>query len=66
MSEELKPCPFCGETRIFLDKRTGYNFHSEYLAYCISCHSEGPKCDTEDVARTMWNSRPTQKGGDHE
>lgn len=51
MSEELKPCPFCGSTLLGMSQ-TGI-----YWGRCDSCHGEGPTEDTEAEAIAAWNRR---------
>lgn len=51
--DELKPCPFCGSTKLKVDKKSkhvGYNgldHRIEYHTYsvrCNVCHARGPAC----------------------
>lgn len=51
MSEELKPCPFCGSTLLGMSQ-TGI-----YWGRCDSCHCEGPTAETEAKAIAAWNRR---------
>lgn len=52
MSEELKPCPFCGgeaEMRLY---------DCEYFAQCIECFSStAADHQTEEDAASAWNRR---------
>ncbi len=52
MSEELKPCPFCG----------GEAIRGTFNVWCGSCRAETDKDDTDvtdqDVI-TAWNTRPS-------
>jgi Lar family restriction alleviation protein len=62
----LLPCPFCGSTRVGLDKtlRDGYagEFESDPDAYayairCGSCAAEGGWAKTGSGAHRYWNMR---------
>lgn len=51
MSQELKPCPFCGSTNIEL-------CHTNISVVCGYCAAEGPFGDADmEVAIESWNSR---------
>lgn len=66
MSDELKPCPFCGGTEL---ETLGSNDH---YVRCSKCRAEGPtasirmaRSNFEDVnkradalAKEAWNTRP--------
>ncbi len=47
MSEELKPCPFCGDEA--WDARRG--------AYCGACEAGG---EDSPIATKLWNTRPLE------
>lgn len=59
MSEDLKPCPFCGGLPISAYIRNGRHI------VCQTCHAEGPPAyggplnrrSAEDRARAAWNTR---------
>lgn len=51
MSEELKPCPFCGSNIIDLDY--GYG---EYYAQCADCKVIIYRTTSEEVV-DAWNER---------
>lgn len=57
MSEELKPCPFCGGTRIFISEDP-LTLH-EY-AYCDECKASGPEMEDEYTATKAWNRRTNE------
>ena len=71
MIDKLKPCPFCGGTKLKLTKkRTKYKGHDAYIASirCNSCHARGGtvtnltipyavKEDVEAIAIERWNKR---------
>ena len=72
---ELKPCPFCGGTKLKLAKKTTkYKGHEAYVASirCNSCHARGGtvtnltipyavKEDVEAIAIERWNRRAGAK-----
>lgn len=51
MSDELKPCPFCGST--------GHLRQNQHLAMvtCTACTAEGPATELGADAITEWNTR---------
>lgn len=61
MSDELKPCPFCGCTDVYSDpdtcrifgERTGYN----YAVACSNCEAVSLGCETLEGAVEEWNTR---------
>ena len=59
MTEQLKPCPFCGGINVI---------HSDYRMYCHACGAEGPDADSADesAAIAAWNRRaqPAQDGAE--
>lgn len=56
MSEQLKPCPFCG----------GSNLGGFGGAACLDCGGEGPDACGEDEAIAAWNHRPAEDALRHE
>lgn len=54
MDDELKPCPFCGCTRILVDEDT---IARHAYACCSKCHSTGPDMADRRVAIRAWNMR---------
>ena len=60
MSEELKPCPFCGSEakEIIRDNAS--------LVYCNKCERGTGLCKGADSARKLWNTRPIEDGKDKE
>lgn len=57
MSDELKPCPFCGGPALF--KETGTRKYDDWLVYCTKC---GCRCPWEfspdkESAMKVWNTR---------
>lgn len=52
MSEQLKPCPFCGGKDV--ETRTS---SMSWLVDCYTCDARGPLCGSEDRAIEEWNDR---------
>lgn len=52
MSEELKPCPFCGDKTVYV-----YWREEQYFVSCNNCDCEGGKQDTQEEAIKAWNRR---------
>lgn len=69
MSEELKPCPFCGETPDASDKAT-FRYTDGHKWGAVVCCGTGPEVRTgygeishwKDDAITAWNTRTHDKG----
>lgn len=66
MSEELKPCPFCGADEIEDWGEATWSRPAKWM-YCTCCHARGPRAimdrDEEGDAfmervRAEWNARP--------
>ena len=59
MTDELKPCPFCGgEARTY---RLQYGLMKKYCIECLECGAELPMmfCSEDEVkAIAAWNRRP--------
>lgn len=54
MTDELKPCPFCGgKTSFSTAKAVGYTF---YVAECIACKALLSKLSKGELL-TAWNRR---------
>ena len=53
MSEELKPCPFCGS--IALDAYTDDDEQNSVC--CMGCWSSSGRRKTEEEAAAVWNTR---------
>lgn len=63
MTDDLKPCPFCGSDRV-----TVRNISDGKQAVCKDCKStgapefNGPDNDAHERARAAWNLRAALKG----
>ena len=74
MTDELKPCPYCGSTSLKLAKKhTKYKGKAAYIASvrCNVCHARGGtvlnltipyavKEDVESEAFRRWNNRESE------
>jgi Lar family restriction alleviation protein len=54
MTEELKPCPFCGGTDVEAIDQQGVAW-----VLCKSCSVDGPFGSTAEEATAVWNHRPS-------
>ena len=59
MSEELKPCPFCGSDDIDVTY-TYVDDGLDYYAECTDCYCRGAWEPTAAKARAAWNTRPIE------
>ncbi|MCP9269691.1 Lar family restriction alleviation protein [Xenorhabdus sp. XENO-1] len=58
MTDELKPCPFCGGYSV-VDKEYG----GKYFVYCSECLVEQTEpSETEAEAIAAWNQRANNDG----
>ena len=61
MSEELKPCPFCGSKEVYTQTFTIGGISNNWLwnVKCTEqgCFAEGPICNSEKEAISAWNRR---------
>lgn len=69
MSEQLKPCPFCGSEAEMVSSQVAEDT-TETWAYCKSCGArtegfEAAYSEHEGVA-SDWNNRPTEKAAREE
>jgi Lar family restriction alleviation protein len=59
---DLKPCPFCGQPRIEVERETERN---TWMAICMRCGASGPPVDpyahghraSKRMAAECWNAR---------
>ena len=56
MSEELKPCPFCGKSWLAAEK---ISYSADGFAYRVECEctARGAWAETEEQAIEAWNTR---------
>ena len=57
MSEELKPCPHCGGTRVHIAGAGAIGVPGVSWVFCDGCLSQGGICDTVEEAVELWNRR---------
>lgn len=55
MTEELKPCPFCGASAQVAEMPRG--FRNYFALECAMCSGEGPPGKTSAEAIAAWNRR---------
>ena len=60
MTEELKPCPFCGGEAKCIE------FYGLYHVICCNCYIAGKDCSTRESAVSAWNNRPIEELKDDE
>lgn len=54
MTDQLKPCPFCGNNRPRI-------VHPDrFCGYCPRCGTIGPMSDTAEDAAAAWDHRPAE------
>ena len=57
---ELKPCPFCGNERAYLNEKQA-GWRKVEFVYCSQCGTEGPAVpqgqDSVAEAAMRWNKR---------
>lgn len=58
MNKELKPCPFCGSTRV----RVMYSeINKAHVVYCTNCKASTNVAVREEDAIYLWNKRAEVK-----
>ncbi len=61
MKTKLKPCPFCGGTRVCLVEGWSSKApHKNWRGCCKSCDSMGEEKGTKVAARKVWNRRASK------
>lgn len=61
MSEELKPCPFCGGNKIDCwQPNTTTMVRNWWQAKCLLCGSKSSFADTKLLAIKAWNTRANE------
>jgi len=61
MSQELKPCPFCGGPAELICVK-GDN-EKPGVVVCMSCEASGPEAPTGSLSIAAWNKRSVEMGG---
>ncbi len=62
MSDELKPCPFCGRTCVFhtsYQDESGDTYH-EVVCDSGDCAGNVTHCESKKDAIAIWNRRPIE------
>lgn len=58
MSENLKPCPFCGgEAKLYAGKINFYPYDHRFRVWCSKCNAMSNLFRTKDEALASWNWR---------
>ncbi len=63
MSEELKPCPFCGSHAYGYRENFGMN-GSLYFIQCNGCTAQVSAANDRAACVAEWNRRPAAPGRD--
>jgi Lar family restriction alleviation protein len=59
MSEEIKPCPFCGSNEVEQFKKVNQIHDVKLFGYCCwNCGAESGISGIEEEAIQKWNKRP--------
>ncbi len=58
MSEELKPCPFCGGIKFSVN---GFDEDKCCWVTCRGCNTTTKNYETKEAARQAWNKRVRAK-----
>lgn len=56
-SGPLRPCPFCGESDIILERCGARGRENWTHAVCETCDTRGPQRYGRNLAIDMWNKR---------
>lgn len=64
-AEGVKPCPFCGCTKIVHGKAPLSATKEMHKFACWECLITGPGRTTEEKAKEAWNTRRFSKGEDN-
>ena len=58
MTDELKPCPFCGGTaRMYSGKINYYPYDHRFRVWCEKCNAMSNLFRTREEAVASWNWR---------
>lgn len=62
MSDELKPCPFCGSDKVAVSHTPHSKYGILYGVECKSCNAhDNDRFIFEHYAIRSWNSRPAEE-----
>lgn len=53
--DELKPCPFCGGTKFWIENRNWSGMVPQYVVTCVNCFKRSKPRSTNNRARKEWN-----------
>ena len=59
MTEKLKPCPFCGSTKLKIESKRTFNYnkrHCSVTVRCMKCHARSPVVGI-NVDNNQYNER---------
>lgn len=60
ISNDLKPCPFCGSTNVHNERYAMIGAPSQVV--CMGCGATSKEADSPEEAARLWNQRtPTEK-----
>jgi Lar family restriction alleviation protein len=62
MTEELKPCPFCGEKAVLEDTVTGIKTVLYYVS-CLNCPATMEFSSSKEESAKAWNQRHSSREG---
>jgi len=65
MTDELKPCPFCGSEDIGYHCEIG-TFSSWCYCFCPKCGETGSSAPSQEQARAAWNAMQEEADSEHE
>lgn len=55
--EDLKPCPFCGNSWPAIGQEREYSTFGTIYVYCTNCRASGPSMPSKKEAIEAWNRR---------
>lgn len=59
MTEKLKPCPFCGSTKLKIESKRTFNYnkrHCSVTVRCMKCHARSPVVGI-NLDKNQYNER---------
>lgn len=57
MTDDLKPCPFCGSTSIRIECFQNKNWEKDFWITCENCDATSGVRDNETSVIELWNRR---------